>query len=605
MESPRPVAPGYRGLWHNLFSFMGTETPKRIAISILIGVAAGLGAVAFFTCLEWLRWFCLGYVAGAPAPSPAGEHLFEYVTLTTYRPWVLFLVPVVGGLLSGFVVYTWAPEAEGDGTDAMIDAFHNYKGNIRTRVPFIKAVSSILTLASGGSAGREGPITQIGAGFGSWLSRVLHLTVRERRIFLLAGCAAGLGAIFRAPLGAAITSVEVPYKEDFESEAIIPCIISSVIAYSLFCFVFDFKPVFATPHFTFHDPRELLIYAVLGLICAPVGTFYVRLYHGTAKLFRKLTPIPRHFRPALGGVLIGTIALFVPQAIGGGYGYIQMAILGKMALEALILAALFKIIATSITIGSGGSGGVFGPTLFIGGMLGGVVGALGHLLFPTVVTQPGAYVLVGMAAFFAGAAKAPLGALFMVSEMTWSYELLPPLMLVSVISVLFNHTLSVYNNQLTNTFASPAHEGDVTVNALSQLTVNDVFSPGRDFIVLHANTRFRGLREAISKSGQSVFPVVDASERFIGLLSLNNVRTVLFEASLHELVVVGELATRPISLTLDQNLYDSLLAFLDSGYPQVPVVAYEGGRQRILGMVNHSDVIAAYHREVSLHRKAE
>jgi CIC family chloride channel protein len=269
------------------------------------------------------------------------------------------------------------------------------------------------------------------------------------------------------------------------------------------------------------------------------------------------------------------------------------------------MAAAFKIVTTSLTIGSGGSGGVFGPTLFIGGMLGGVVGWAGHALFPEVVHQPGAYVLVGMAAFFAGSAKAPLGALLMVSEMTWSYGLLPPLMLVSVIAILFNRTSSIYEKQVRNKFASPAHEGDLTVNVLSELKVSDVFSPDQSFMALKASTPFQELREAISESGQSVFPVLDAYERVSGLLSLKNVRTVLFEDALSELVVVGELATGPVSLALDQNLYDALLTFLDSGHSQLPVVDYENGRQRVLGLLNHEHVIAAYHREVSRRMQAE
>ena len=586
------------------FSFFGRDVAKRIAISVLIGLVSGLGAMAFFFCLEWTRWFVMGYLAGAPAPPPAGEHLVELAVNTPYRWWVLLLAPVVGGLISGFLVYTYAPEAEGHGTDAMIDAFHNLRGIIRTRVPYIKSVASIVTLGTGGSAGREGPIAQIGAGFGSWLSRMLKLPVRERRIFLLAGCAAGLGAIFRAPLGAAITSVEVLYREDFESEAIIPCVISSVIAYSIFTYAFGFDPIFATPKFMFRDVRELLVYGVLGLICAPVGALYVKFFYGTRDAFRKLT-IPKQLRPALGGLGVGLIALAVPEAISGGYGYLQLAIYGQMGIGIMLLAAAAKIVTTSLTIGSGGSGGVFGPTLFIGGMLGGVVGQVGHMLFPALVHQPGAYVLVGMAAFFAGSAKAPMGGLLMVSEMTWSYGLLPPLMLVSVIAILFNRGSSIYEKQIKNKFQSPAHRGELTVDVLSELRVRDIFKPDREFTVLHADTGFNELRRIISQTGQNVFPVLDREGHLIGLLSLKNVRTVLFEESLKDLVVVGEVCTRPVSLTLDQSLYDALLTFLDTGYSQIPVVDYENGRQRILGLLEHADVIAAYHREVSRRMQPE
>ena len=581
-------------------SFFGRDVAKRISISVLIGLVSGLGAMAFFFCLEWARWFMLGWATGVHLPAPAGEMLVHLEFETPFRPWLLILVPALGGLLSGILVYTFAPEAEGHGTDAMIDAFHNLRGIIRTRVPFVKSAASVITLATGGSAGREGPIAQIGAGFGSWLSRMLKLPVQERRIFLLAGCAAGLGAIFRAPLGSAITAVEVLYHEDFETEAIIPCVISSVIAYSLFTFGYGFDPIFATPKFVFRDARELIFYAILGVICAPVGWAYVKVFYGTRDAFRRLTKIPKMFRPAIGGLGVGLIALAVPEAMAGGYGYIQMAIFGQMGIGIMLVAAAAKIATTSLTIGSGGSGGVFGPTLFIGGMLGGVVGQLAHMFFPEIVHQPGAYVLVGMAAFFAGAAKAPVGVLLMVSEMTWSYSLLPPLMIVSVIAILFNRGSSIYEKQVRNKFASPAHESDLTVDVLEHRKVSDIFEPDQQITLLKASDSFQDVKRAITVSGQSVFPVIDAEGRLYGILSVKNIRVVLFEDSLQDVVVVGDLCTKPVSLGLDESLYDVLLTFLNTGYGQIPVVEYDQeGRQHILGLLDHNDVTNAYHSEVS------
>lgn len=578
----------------------GSGVLRRLLISMLVGVVSGLGALAFFLALEWSRWFFLGYLAGAPAPTPAGEHLVDLVVTTPYRPWLLFLIPALGGLASGLLVYTFAPEAEGDGMNAMINAFHNLGGFIRARVPFVKAVTSIITLSTGGSAGREGPITQIGAGFGSWLARKLKLSGREQRIFLLAGCAAGLGAIFRAPLGAAITSVEVLYSEDFESEAIIPCVIGSVVAYTIFSFVFGFEPIYATPRFVFRDPRELVAYALLGLICAPIGGLYVRVYKGLRDRFRLLTNIPKHLRPALGGLAVGLIGLMVPEAIGGGYGYIQVALDGKMAVSLMLVAAAAKIVTTSLTIGSGGSGGLFGPTLFIGGMLGGAVGFVGHHFFPSVVQQPEAYVLVGMAAFFAGVAKAPLGALVMVSEMTWSYGLLPPLMLVSVIAILFNRYGSIYESQLLNKFQSPTHQHELTMDVLSDLTVESVLKPGQQVATLDPGLRFAQLQEIIAQTRQALYPVVDKDGHHVGNLSLLDIRQVMFEDSLSDLVVVGELCGPAVSLSPEQDLNSALLAFLDQGHGQMPVVRKrENGRDEILGLLRHEDVIAAYHQKVS------
>ncbi len=577
---------------------LGSRTWRMIAISGLIGIVSGAAALAFYHALEWGSWYCLGWLAGYPQPAPAGEGLGQMATQGGYRPWLIVLLPTLGGLISGLLVYGFAPEAEGHGVDAMIDAFHQKAGFIRGRVPIIKSLASLVTLSTGGSAGREGPIAQIGAGFGSLVARLLKLNSRERRVFLLAGCAAGLGAIFRAPLGATLTSIEVLYSEDFESEAIIPCVISSVIAYSLFMVFQGTDPIFATPGFSFRDPRELLVYAFLGVACSPLSSLYVRVFYALRDRFRSL-PVPRVFRPALGGLAVGLIGLALPQVLSGGFGWLQLAINGEMAVWVMLLAAVAKIAATGLTIGSGGSGGVFGPTLFIGGMFGGVVGYAGHWLWPHIVTQPGGYVLVGMAAFFAGAAKAPLGALIMIMEMTRSYGLLPPLMLVSVGAIVFSRGPSIYEKQLKNKFSSPAHTSERTMNILAELTVGQVFRPDPNFRVLRQDTTFAAIQEIIPGTRQTVFPVVDGEDNLVGLLPLKNIREVLFEDTLSNVVVAGELCTRPLFLTSDQDLYSALNTFLQAGVGQVPVVEVSStGQAVILGMLNHDDLITAYQREV-------
>jgi len=242
--------------------------------------------------------------------------------------------------------------------------------------PFFFA--TFFTLGFGGSAGREGPIAQIGAGFGSMVATFFKLSDRERRILLLAGCAAGLSAIFRAPLGGALTSIEVLYREDLETEALIPAIISSITAYVVFTLIFGSQPIFYFPEYHFSHPVELFFYIVLGLVCIPLGMFYVKIFYGIRDhVFRPLN-IPRYYKPMIGGLGVGILGLWLPQIYGDGWGWIQLAILGKLSIGIMALLAIAKIFATSFTISSGGSGGVFGPTLFIGGMIG---GATGFLLF--------------------------------------------------------------------------------------------------------------------------------------------------------------------------------------------------------------------------------
>ena len=584
--------------WTNLVVYLREHAISRwMFYSLLIGIVAGLGAAAFLFSLEWLKYYVLDLLAGYPMDSPAGEHLVYGMRHGVLNNWILLLAPAVGGLISGLLVYTWAPEAEGHGTDAMIDAFHNKQGEIRSRVPYIKTVASVVTLATGGSAGREGPIVQIGAGFGSWLARLFKLDSREKRILLLAGCAGGLGAIFRAPLGGAITSIEVLYTEDFESEAIIPCVMSSVVAYSIFTFIFGHEPIFATPDLIFNDPRQLLLYAVLGLVCVPVGWFYSKSLYGLRDHFFRRIPIKPHFIPALGGLVVGCVGLMTPGVLSGGYGTIQLALLGKLTISLMAVMVLTKIVATSCTIGSGGSGGVFGPSLFIGAMLGGIVGKLGHQYFPNLVGNATAFALVGMAAFFAGVAKAPIGALLMVSEMTRGYGLVVPLMFVSAIPVLLAGRWGIYEKQVKNKFASPAHLADLTINVLQNMQVRDVYNPQKAVTMLPMDMRLKEMKNLMMRTRESFFPVVDEEIRLVGILSFPDLRAILFEEALSELIVVGDLVEKPVAIGLNETLYEALIKFISSGYGQIPIIRDEHPR-RLAGMISLAELMEAYHQEM-------
>ncbi len=601
---------------------------RWVVYGILVGSAAGLGAAAFFYVVELGKYLVLEMGVGLHNLTPAGDQLFhpqfglQWLKLAlpgagfidvsrinigamviqaqgqSYNPWLLFFILVLGGLLSGVLVYSFAPKSWGhgaDGTDAMVESFHRGAGLIPGGMTIIRSIASVITLVSGGSAGREGPIAQIGSGWASWLARVLKIEVRDRRLLLLAGTAGGFGAIFRAPLGAAVIAVEILYHEDFETEGIIPCIISSVVAYTLFTLIFGHQPVFAIPDLHFANWLELPVYAVLGLVCAPLGILYINVFYGARDYVFRHIRIPPHFKPALGGLGVGIMALFLPQVVGDGYGFVQQAIYGHAVLGIMILAIFGKMVATAFTVGSGGSGGVFGPSLFIGGMIGGVIGQLGHMLFPALVTQPGSYVLVGMASFFAGVASAPIGTMLMVSEMTEGYALLAPLMLVSVIALLLTRRWSIYENQVDNKFSSPAHTGDMTINVLEEMTVGDVFQPSR-VEILPASMRFGELRQVLARSKLNHFPVVDQEGRLTGILSLRDVRMIMFEEALLDLVVVGELAKEPVWTTTSETLYAALMKFLNSGFGTIPVVDDESGA--ILGLLNHGDVIAAYQNEI-------
>lgn len=576
---------------------------RLIAYSVVVGLVSGLGAVAFFYALEWFTHAAFVQGAGVQVITPAGERIFAQTPPSPYRPWVFFLLPVIGGLVSGIITYTWAPEAEGHGTDAMIEAFHRKRGNIRARVPFVKAIATIATLGTGGSAGREGPIAQIGAGVGSWIGRRFGLTVRERRALLLAGTAGGLGAIFRSPLGGALTAVEVLYREDFESEALLPSIVSSVTAYAVFSSVFGYGRIFALPaSFAFRNPIELAFYAVLGLVCIPVGILYIKLFYGARdKLFRPL-PIPKHIKPMLGGLGIGLIGLFLPEVYGAGWGQIQLALFGQVSLGMMLALVAGKIVATSLTIGSGGSGGVFGPTLFIGGMLGGAIGLIGNHFFPDIVTQPGAYVLVGMAAFFAGVANAPLGVLLMVCEMTGGYDLIAPLLLVSTIALLFTRRYSIYEKQVQDKFHSDAHLADRVVNILHTVPVRDVFQPSEEVNVLRDDMSLTDIRQMLVDTRTDNFPVRHVDGHLCGILRLNDARPVILDDTLDPVLIVADIMSPLVTVSPDDSVYRALRLLRDSGYSEIPVVDPEQP-DRILGVLHQEEINDAYQQTLARARE--
>jgi CIC family chloride channel protein len=579
------------------------DTGRWMVYAVVIGAITGVGAILFYTLLDYASSLFMKSLAGFYPPVAGGEGGVLKPAGTEVRRWILLLLPATGGLLAGLLIYKWAPEAEGHGTDAVIHSFHQLKGRIRGRVPFLKAISSVLTISTGGSAGREGPVAQIGAGIGSFLADRLKLRNYERRIMLLAGAAGGIGSIFKSPLGGAIFAVEVLYKDDFESEALIPAIISSIVAYSIFCSYTGWGPLFTTPNYVFDNPVTLFFYAILGLACALLGVLYIKVFYGIRNRFFRKISIPPHLKPAIGGLMLGFLALYFPQVLGGGYGWIQMSLNGTLVISLMLTLCLVKILATSFTISSGGSGGVFAPSLYIGAMLGGVFGQLFHQVFPEIITQPTSFVLVGMGAFFAGAANVPISALIMVSEMARNYQLLAPMMLVSAIAYLFTKRWSIYERQVQNMTESPAHLGDLTVNVLEDFKVRDIFDKEENVTIIPENLPLREIIPLIYEDKNSYFPVSNDDGELVGIVSLKNIRTFLFDETVKDLLVAGDLMTIFEAVTLEENLYSALKKFIENNYGQIPVVS-EMEPDRVLGMLSHEDLIGTYNRTI-MARKIE
>ncbi len=405
---------------------------KWALLGFVVGVVGGLAAIVFQTMLLTLEHFFWENVAAF-----IGEKL------------ATLLLPAFGGLVSGVTVYKVAPEAEGHGTDAVIRAIHRRWAKIRARVPVVKVIASSAVIASGGSAGKEGPIAQVAAGVASILGERLGLKVSDRRIFVAAGIAAGIGAIFKAPFGASLFAIEVLYKRDYEVEAFVPSIIASVVGYSVYCSVYGWKPVLSFPGNVFVSPIELIFVALLGFLSGLLAVIYVKVFYGMRDHVFKKMKVSECIKPMIGGLIVGLIGLYIPHVMGAKYDILNMIINGAYTSTVFLFSLMvFKLLATCFTVSSGGSGGVFMPSLFIGASFGALMGILFHMLFPGVVKFPIVYALIGMAALFAGAGKVPLTSVIMVMELTGGYSLLVPATLASAISYVVSGPMTIYEAQI-------------------------------------------------------------------------------------------------------------------------------------------------------------
>jgi CIC family chloride channel protein len=593
-------------------------TGKWLLLAAVIGVVAGLGAIAFDASDQTIRHFALERIAGyVPAPTKGEHRLFEKPE-GEFSPVKLLLVLAVGGLLSGSLVYALAPEAEGHGTDAAIEAYHFKRGYVRPLVPVVKLVASALTIGSGGSGGREGPIAQIGAGFGSFLATILKLPTRDRRILLSVGMGAGIGAIFRAPLAGALFAAEILYREaDLEAEVIVPAAVASTIGYSVFSYWLPddirFTPLFGNQlRFKLASVAELIPLTILAVILVVVAVAYIKCFYGVHRLFKK-SSIPAWLRPATGAVVTGLIGLGLYwmtdhnakalAVLSSGYGSLQVALSDPGALGVGLLATIVlgKIFTTSATIGSGGSGGVFGPSMVIGGCTGAAVGEVFHELWPNLVPQPAIYAIVGMAGFFAGAAHAPISTIVMVTELTGDYALLVPTMWVSVLCFVLCHRWTLYVQQVPSRLDSPAHRGDFLVDVLEGMTVGDI--PWKQRTAVFQGMPLKEIVRMVATTKQHYFPVVDDKGRFVGIFSTDDVRGHFYKDELWELANARDVMTsRVLAVAPENDLNTALRKFTELNLDELPVLSPDD-RTRLLGMLRRKDVIACYNAKLHQYQR--
>ncbi|MCP4204367.1 MAG: CBS domain-containing protein [bacterium] len=554
------------------------------ATAILVGVGAGLGAAVF-------RWFIgairsIGYESAVSGQLGWGR---------------LLLVPALGGLIVGPLVYFWAREARGHGVPEVMEAVALRGGRIRPRVALVKALASGVCIGSGGSVGREGPIVQVGSAIGSTLGQALNFSDERIRSLVACGAAGGIAATFNAPIAGAIFAIEVilgRFHSLYFGAVVISAVVADVIAQA---FTSEVR-AFDVPEYALRSPWELLLYALLGVLAALLAVGFSRGLYVMEDLWDRLRGA-EWIRPAIGGVLLGAIGILsfqvdgFPRIFGVGYDTISDALLGNLALQVTAALLLLKMLATWITLGSGGSGGVFAPSLFMGSMLGASFGSLANAYFPAIAAPPGAYALVGMAAFFSGAAHAPVTAILILFEMTGDYEIILPLMLATVVSTLLSTLLSresIYTLKLSRRGVRLEKGRDVDV--LQTVSVAEIMTT--DFGTVDEATPLNQLAEEFARRRVQSFPVIDDAGELTGMVSISDLdRSVA--AARTEGARVADIATSGEILVAypDESMGTALRRLGVRDVNRLPVV--ERGSKRPIGVVRRNDIVRAYNHALS------
>ncbi len=562
---------------------LGNYLRKWVILGLCIGLIAGVGADALLIAKDWASQLFLGDLVGYAVPLPRGEGV--PVVTAMARPWLLPLSLALGGLLSGLIAFRLAPEIAYGGMNHAIDAFHEAGGRMRKRVPVLKLVASAITIGSGGSAGREGPAAQIGAGIASWMGDAFHLSPADRRIAIAVGIGAGIGAIFKVPLGGALLGAEVLYVRDFELEALVPGFIASSTAYAVVATLTSWTPLFGgQAGIQFSDPSQLVWYGVLGVACAAAGLLFVRVMHLLRHSFDELA-LPREVKPALGGLAVGLIALVFPQILSGGYGWIQFAIDGntaELAVTVMIALVFVKMVATALTIESGASGGDLAPALFIGAMVGGGMWGLLHGNVPAFPAQAAPFVVVGMGAFFGGIAKAPISSILMVAQMTGEFSMIMPAMVAVSIAYILTGDTTIYGSQVPTRADSSAHRGEYTIPLIQTISVaqamRQVPTVGPDDAVT--------VPEQLLEDGELRAVPVVADGRLVGIITVTDI----IRARADDRTRVGDVMHRdPLIAYPTDSLHTALQRMARASIGALPVVQRERPDQ-LLGLVTMADL---------------
>jgi CIC family chloride channel protein len=552
-------------------------------LAIVVGLIGGFGAVGFRYLLNIVQAMAYG----------SKGNLIE---LAASIPWYhKIFIPSVGGLIVGPLVYFFAREAKGHGVPEVMEAVALKSGLMRKRVVFIKTLASAVSIGTGGSVGREGPIVQIGSAIGSVIGQLFKVSGDRVRTLVGCGAAAGIAATFNAPIAGSMFALEIVLG-DFGLATFSPIVISSVTSTAISRYFLGDFPAFIVPQYQLISAWELPLYALMGFLCAFIAIFFTKTLYFSEDLFDKLK-IPDYLKACFGGLLLGCMAVQYPHILGVGYFAMDMALTQHLTLWTLLILVVVKILATSITIGSGGSGGIFAPSLFLGCMAGGFFGSVAHALFPLLTASPGAYSIVGMAAVVSGTTRGPLSAILILFEMTGEYKIILPLMIACIISTLASGWLmreSIYTLKLARRGINI--RAGKEVNILKAIPVKDVMSSHVETV--SEDFSLGVLAEKISKSKNNSFPVLDKKGKLTGILSFIDYRDVIFEDDLKDLIIAKDLATTDVvTIPDDDNLYTALQKISQKDFSTLPVVSPQNPSQ-LVGIISRRDILGAYNKAV-------
>jgi CIC family chloride channel protein len=570
----RSVAGGQRGL---------------MALALLVGAGAGLGAVAFRYMILGFTYLFTGhkdYSAVGHASNPLVPGL---------GIWFVVLAPVIGGLIYGPLVSRFAPEARGHGVPEVMYAVNRLGGRMRPQVPIVKSLASAVCIGAGGSVGREGPIVQIGSALGSVTGQALRLPESQLRLLVACGAAGGISATFNAPIAGVFFALELILR-NFETRSFGLVVLSSVTADAIGRAAFGSHPFLSLPGFTFSSPLELLLYAGLGVLATGVGLGFVRvLYAGEDIADRLWKSKPDWLRPAAGGVLLGLLLLAVPEMYGVGYPVLQLAVAGHYVILVLLGLLAAKILATSLTMWIGGSGGVFAPSLFMGAMLGSAYGAIAHDLLPGLALAAGAYGLVGMGAVFAASARAPITAVLIIFELTGDYRIILPLMFAVVVATALSNALTpdtIYTLKLRRRGIDIDKPQETL---MAQIKVGEAM--GKLPRPLAPEQPLRDVLRRFTAERTDALPVIDRHGRLLGVITAADVEQAI--AGPTDELNAQALAHQAPELRVDQSLEDAVRALAATDDEGLPILDTDG--EGVVGWLTHRRLLRAYHAHLDKH----